>query len=170
MLPGISSKYHQNINATNCNIIFRGTKELWHITMHTEIFLSTSEETHPELKQEKKKKKKKKKKNSIFPTDYSKAVPLLYFFLNVVLYVVSVIMSLFVPSSLIPWCLRTAVLRVCGFSWVSVTKTYLYNFDPLKPHFYTVKLGFTGVYIIFPISALKHRLWVLVRTASSRRF
>ena len=26
---------------------------------------------------------------------------------------------------------------------------YLYNFDPLKPHFYIVKLGFTGVYIIF---------------------
>ena len=31
--------------------------------------------------------------------------------------------------------------------------TYLYNFDPLKPHFYIVKLGFTGVYIIFLISA-----------------
>ena len=51
-----------------------------------------------------------------------------------------------------------------------ITKTLLYNFDPLKPHFYTVKLGFTGVYIIFLISALKHRLWVLVRTASSRWF
>ena len=36
---------------------------------------------------------------------------------------------------------------------VTVTKTYLYNFDPLKPHFYIVKLGFTGVYIIFIISA-----------------
>ena len=33
----------------------------------------------------------------------------------------------------------------------SITKTYLYNFDPLKPHFYIVKLGFTGVYIIFLI-------------------
>ena len=32
-----------------------------------------------------------------------------------------------------------------------ITKTCLYNFDPLKPHFYTVKLGFTGVYIIFLI-------------------
>ena len=32
-------------------------------------------------------------------------------------------------------------------------KTYLYNFDPLKPHFYIEKLGFTGVYIIFLISA-----------------
>ena len=32
---------------------------------------------------------------------------------------------------------------------VNITKTCLYNFDPLKPHFYIVKLGFTGVYIIF---------------------
>ena len=51
-----------------------------------------------------------------------------------------------------------------------ITKTYLCNSDPLKPHFYIVKLGFTGVYIIFLISAQKHRLWVLVRTASARRF
>ena len=35
----------------------------------------------------------------------------------------------------------------------TITKTCLYNFDPLKPHSYTVKLGFTGVYIIFHISA-----------------
>ena len=34
-----------------------------------------------------------------------------------------------------------------------ITKTCLYNFDPLKPHFYIVKLGFTGVYIIFHIFA-----------------
>ena len=34
-----------------------------------------------------------------------------------------------------------------------ITKTYLYNLDPLKPHFYTVKLGFTGVHTIFLISA-----------------
>ena len=32
---------------------------------------------------------------------------------------------------------------------IDITKTYLYNFDPLKPHFYIVKLGFIGVYIIF---------------------
>ena len=51
-----------------------------------------------------------------------------------------------------------------------ITKTYLYNFDRLKPHFYIVNLGFTGVYIIFLISAQKHSLWVLVRTASARRF
>ena len=35
----------------------------------------------------------------------------------------------------------------------SITETCLYNFDPLKPHFYIVKLGFTGVYISFHISA-----------------
>ena len=35
----------------------------------------------------------------------------------------------------------------------AIKKTCLYNFDPLKPHFYTVKLGFAGVYIIFLISA-----------------
>ena len=42
-----------------------------------------------------------------------------------------------------------------SMSWnlVSITKTYLYNFDPLKPYCYIVKLGFTGVYIIFLISA-----------------
>ena len=40
-----------------------------------------------------------------------------------------------------------------------ITKTYLYNFDPLKPHFYIVKLGFKGVYVTFLISAQKHRLW-----------
>ena len=34
-----------------------------------------------------------------------------------------------------------------------ITKTHLYNFDPHIPHFYIVKLGFTGVYIIFHISA-----------------
>ena len=30
-----------------------------------------------------------------------------------------------------------------------ITKPCLYNYDPLKPHFYVVKLGFTGVCIIF---------------------
>ena len=30
-----------------------------------------------------------------------------------------------------------------------ITKTYLYIFYPLKPQFYIVKFGFTGVYIIF---------------------
>ena len=60
-----------------------------------------------------------------------------------------------------------------NLSWIikclflSITKTYLYNVDPLKPHFYIVKLGFTGVCIIFLISAQKHRLWVLGRITSA---
>ena len=36
----------------------------------------------------------------------------------------------------------------------SITKTCLYNFDPLKPHFYIVKLGFTG-YTLFFLFLLK---------------
>ena len=46
-----------------------------------------------------------------------------------------------------------------NLSVMSITKTCLYIFDPLKPYFYIVKLGFTGVYIIFLIFAQKHRLW-----------
>ena len=48
----------------------------------------------------------------------------------------------------------------------TIMKTYLYDFDPLKPHL-------SGVYRgkhYFLISAQKHRLWVLVRTASVSRF
>ena len=41
--------------------------------------------------------------------------------------------------------------------WISkmhpIPKTYLYNFEPLKLHFYIVKLGFTGIYIICLVSA-----------------
>ena len=46
-----------------------------------------------------------------------------------------------------------------------ITKTSPCNEHPNTPHFYNVKPGFTGVYI-FLIFAQKHRLWVLVRTAS----
>ena len=49
-------------------------------------------------------------------------------------------------------------------------KTILYKFDPLKHNLYIVKLGFTGLYIVFLISAQKQGMWVRVRTASSRRF
>ena len=68
--------------------------------------------------------------------------------------------------------LRSSVFlkRYYMYGLCIITKTCLYNFDPLKPHFYIVILGFTGVYIIFLISAQKHRLWVLVGTASSRWF
>ena len=52
----------------------------------------------------------------------------------------------------------------------SSRKTCLYNFDPLKPQFYIVKLGFRGVYIIFLICAQKHRLWVFARIALVGRF
>ena len=39
-----------------------------------------------------------------------------------------------------------------------ITKTCLYNFDPLKPHIYTVKLGFTDLkgYILFFLVLLKN--------------
>ena len=55
---------------------------------------------------------------------------------------------------------KTVIPYVCiAFETeTAITKTYLYNFDPLKPHFYIVKLGFRGVYIMFLISAQKHRL------------
>ena len=54
--------------------------------------------------------------------------------------------------------------------WLNPSRKHAYIiFYPFKPHFYIVKLGFTGVYIIFLISAQKHRLWVLVRTALSTR-
>ena len=42
-------------------------------------------------------------------------------------------------------CLGHPNPKICDVS----RKTCLYNPDPLKPHFYIVKLGFIGVYIIF---------------------
>ena len=38
---------------------------------------------------------------------------------------------------------------------ISITKTRLYKFDPLEPHFYIVKLGFTG-YTLFFLFLLKN--------------
>ena len=81
----------------------------------------------------------------------------------------SVVVCLFVLSLGVFDNLRSLIVAHTVF-YLIITKTRLYSFDPLKPHFYTGKLGFTGVYIIFLISAKKHRLWVLVRTASPRRF
>ena len=43
---------------------------------------------------------------------------------------------------------------------------YIY---PLKPHFYVVKLTNTGVYNFSHFDPI-HRLWVLLRNASARRF
>ena len=57
------------------------------------------------------------------------------------------------------WYSLNCVKKVEAIQWLPatyafyITKTCLYNFDPLKPHFYTVKLGFTGVNLIFLISA-----------------
>ena len=42
------------------------------------------------------------------------------------------------------------------YNKTATTKTYLYDFDPFKPHFYIVKVGFTGVYIIFFLFLLKN--------------
>ena len=61
-----------------------------------------------------------------------------------------------VPSVVHPCFYRVAGIisrSAALFILDNITKTCLYNFDPLKPHFYIVKLGFTGVYIIFLISA-----------------
>ena len=68
------------------------------------------------------------------------------------------------------------VLDIAGFEIFDVSQCLLNirgiritcpcDFYPLAPHFYIVKLGFTGVFIFFLIFTLKHRLWVLVRTAS----
>ena len=77
-----------------------------------------------------------------------------------------VIWTELMKSTVKAWSCTGETVTIIGY----ITKTYLYKFDPLKPHFYIVKLGFTGVYIIFLISAQKHWLWVLVRTASPRRF
>ena len=50
--------------------------------------------------------------------------------------------SLFHHQNILKWNLAFPT-----FSFI--TKTSQYYFDPLEPHFYIVKLGFTGVYIIF---------------------
>ena len=47
--------------------------------------------------------------------------------------------------------IETPVMHCCIYC--IITETCLCNFDPLKPHFYIVKLGFTVVYISFHISA-----------------
>ena len=59
------------------------------------------------------------------------------------------------------------VLQIDG---LSLRKHAYIVLTPLQSHFYTVKLGFARVCISFLILAQKHRLWVLVRTDSPRRF
>ena len=47
---------------------------------------------------------------------------------------------------------------------INIMKTCPCNVHPLTPHFYIVYWGLQG-YTFFLIFALKHRLWVLDRTA-----
>ena len=51
--------------------------------------------------------------------------------------------------------MKTGILKWC--TGLDVIKTRIYNFDSLKSNFYIVKLEFTGVYIIFLISAKKKK-------------
>ena len=57
------------------------------------------------------------------------------------------------PLSKVNETFKEACENVFFMLLLPIMKTCLYSFDPLKPHFYIVKLGFTGVYIIFLISA-----------------
>ena len=49
-----------------------------------------------------------------------------------------------------------------------IMKTCRCNVNPLTPHFYIVKLGFTRIIFFYLFYALKQRSWVLVRTALRR--
>ena len=44
-------------------------------------------------------------------------------------------------------------MNTAEYMYIDTTKTHLCSFDLLKPHFFTVKRGFTAVYINFLISA-----------------
>ena len=43
-------------------------------------------------------------------------------------------------------------------------------FTPYIPFLYSISGVYSGIHYFFLISAQKHRLWVLVRTASPKRF
>ena len=115
-------------------------------------------------------------------TDHSKAVPLLQFFFvcaSVILSLFIYHLSLFwrlgksvLHDCCITW-ISSLILFIGLHLWFSHLilivsrggnidamlsffrnhENILYNFDPLKHHFYIVKLGLTGVYIRFLISA-----------------
>ena len=71
--------------------------------------------------------------------------PLPLFQRNIVLFCICICnLSIFVHFA-VEICFHASSVHI-------ITKTRLYNFDPLKPQFYIVKLGFTGVNIIFLIS------------------
>ena len=81
-------------------------------------------------------------------TWYGKVFPQPWFTLSVSVFVLW--LWCFLETTFIIWSMVIGPQVSMG---LSITRTYLYYFDPLKPHFYIVKLGFTGVYIIFLISA-----------------
>ena len=59
--------------------------------------------------------------------------------------------TILVPQFLNRIPLKPVLGDICSLAnyIVAITKTCLYNVDPLKSCFYIVKLGYTGVYIIF---------------------
>ena len=67
---------------------------------------------------------------------------------------------------------KASWVRIFKGNYLIITKTRLCIFDPppLKTQLLYRKMGFTGVYIIFLISAIKHRLWAPVRTVWMRWF
>ena len=73
-------------------------------------------------------------------------------------------------KSTLPNTHRNCRLYVLSYEYpFHITKTYPYNFDPLKPHFlYSKTRVYRDIHYFFLISAHKHRLWVLVRTASEQ--
>ena len=70
------------------------------------------------------------------------------------------------PNSSTP-ILSTSISSIPVSSTIPSQKHAYIILTLLKLQFYTVKLGFTEIYIIFLISAQKHRLWVLIRTTSN---
>ena len=108
----------------------------------------------------KSKKKKKKKKKSLKLSSIPASLERIH--LLVQIYVSQHEKTYIVPNRDWKQSAQHSLMRVFIVQWrfwsdflhaQSITKTCLYNFDPLKPHFYMVKLGFTGVYMIFLISA-----------------
>ena len=64
--------------------------------------------------------------------------------------------SVFSKNIVLVYCYVLRTISNASGSLQCITKRSLYNFDLLKPHFYIVKLGFTGVYIIFLFSVQNH--------------
>ena len=84
--------------------------------------------------------------------------------------VASVLFGIYTHRKVEEWIPLQEAIRSKLFSSRKHAYIILTPLNPTFIHFYIVKLGFTEVYIIFLISAQKHRLWVLVRTASPGRF